>query len=287
MNFYEIIELNGRSRVSLLTISHKEFAKLAEYIKVNYGIYLKQEKQTLLVGRLQNVLQQAGFTNFTDYYNYIVANKDKEAVNTLINKITTNHTYFMREPQHFYFFRDQVLPFWANILSTKDLRVWSAACSSGEEAYTLAMIIDEYFGQDKAAWDTKILATDISSQVLDMAKDAIYSNERIAPLPKHWKVNYFKRYDSENSVLIDRIKQEVIYRKFNLMDEVFPFRKRFHAIFCRNVMIYFDNTTKEKLVDKLYEQIEYGGYLFIGHSEALNRETTRFKYISPSVYRKE
>jgi chemotaxis protein methyltransferase CheR len=271
----------------MVTISEKEFKQLSDYIHENYGIYLKEEKQMLVIGRLYNVLQQAGFTNFTEYYNHVVTDKSGEAVVTLLNKITTNHTFFMREADHFYYFRDIVLPSLIKSISSRDMRIWCAACSSGEEAYTLAMIIDECMGKGKILWDTKILATDISDKVLNIAKTGIYSNERIAPLPSVWRNCYFKSADSENSVLVDRIKNEVVYRKLNLMDAVFPFKKKFHVIFCRNVMIYFDNDTKMKLIDKMYDLLEDGGWLFIGHSESLNRETTRLKYVVPAVYRKE
>jgi chemotaxis protein methyltransferase CheR len=148
------------------------------------------------------------------------------------------------------------------------------------------MIIDEFFGKEKVWWDAKVLATDISSKVLGEATKGIYSNEEIAPLPPDWRLNYFKKINNENSVIVDKIRNEVIYRKFNLMDGVFPFKRKFHVIFCRNVMIYFDAKTKSELVNKFYDMTEHGGYLFIGHSEALNREETRYKYIMPAVYRK-
>jgi chemotaxis protein methyltransferase CheR len=270
----------------MISITQKEFKQLSDFIKSNYGIHLKEEKMALVTGRLHNVIEQGGFLNFGEYYDYVINDKSGEAVNTLINKITTNHTFFMRESDHFYYFRDTVLPYLSGIIKDKDLRIWCAACSSGEEAYTLAMLVDEYFGKEKFLWDTKILATDISEKVLEIAQKGSYSNERIAPLPNTWKTNYFKKYDMDNSMLVDRIKNEIIYRKFNLMEKVFPFKKKFHVIFCRNVMIYFDNATKTELVNKLYDCLEYGGYLFIGHSESLNRETTRFHYVRPSVYRK-
>lgn len=270
----------------VVTITEKEFRQLAGFIKSNYGIHLKLEKQALVMGRLQNVLAGKGFKTFSEYFEYVVADKTGEAVITLIDKITTNHTFFMREPDHFYYFKDKVLPVLARSISDKDLRIWCAACSSGEESYTLAMIIDEYFGKEKALWDTKVLATDISEKVLNIAKAGVYGNDRIAPLPFSWKTSYFKRLDNENSVLVDKIRNEVIYRKFNLMDVIFPFKKKFHTIFCRNVMIYFDNETKNNLINKMYECMEDGGYLFIGHSESLNREMTKFRYVMPSVYRK-
>jgi chemotaxis protein methyltransferase CheR len=271
----------------MITISEKEFRQLASYIKEHYGIYLKDEKQALVTGRLQNVLQQNGFTDFTEYYNYIASDKTGDAITTLVNKITTNHTFFMREADHFYFFRDQVLPYLRKTTRDKDLRIWSAGCSTGEEPYTLAMLVDEYLGKEKMLWDSKILATDISSNVLEEAMRGIYSNEEIESLPSQWKLNYIKKISSENSTINDKIKSEVIYRRFNLMEESFPFKRKFHVIFCRNVMIYFDAETKRRLVNKFYDALEDGGYLFIGHSESLSREDTKLKYILPAVYRKE
>lgn len=270
----------------MLNITFKEFKLISEYIEKHYGIHLRDEKQSLVAGRLHNVLAQMGFNSFTEYYDYLIADKSGEAGIILVDKITTNHTYFMREVDHFHFFRDKVLPFLAHTVKDKDLRIWSAACSSGEEAYTLAMIVDEFFDKDKMFWDSKILATDISNNVLEIAHKGIYSHEKITPLPIQWKTKHFKRHDNGNWAVNDRLKSEVILRKFNLMDS-FPFKKKFHVIFCRNVMIYFDQKTKEALINKLYDMLNYGGYLFIGHSESINREASGFKYISPAVYRKE
>ena len=270
----------------MINISVKEFRQLADYIKANYGIYLKDEKQTLLAGRLSNVLDEKNFGSFADYFNYIVADKTGDAVVTLIDRVTTNHTFFMREVEHFNFFKEEVLPQLVSRSKTKDLRIWSAGCSSGEEPYTLAMIIDEFFGMEKKWWDTKILATDISSKVLDIALEGVYANDRIATIPAFWRLNYFNKLENEKSVLIPKIRNEVIYRKFNLMDKTFPFKKKFHVIFCRNVMIYFDNKTKMDLVKKFYDATEPGGYLFIGHSESLNRNETEYQCIMPAVYRK-
>lgn len=271
----------------MVTITIKEFKKLADYIKTNYGIHLKEEKQALVTGRLHNVLIENNFSSFSDYYDYIISDKTGNAANTLINKITTNHTFFMREVDHFYYLRDKILSYLKKVEKDKDLRIWSAGCSTGEEPYTIAMIIDEFFGKEKMWWDTKVLATDISSKVLDIAVKGIYKNEEMDTLPSVWKLNYFKKYDDGNSILVDKIKNEVIYRKLNLMDEAFPFKRKFHVIFCRNVMIYFDAKTKIELVNRFYDMTEQGGYLFIGHSESLNREETRYKYIMPAVYRKE
>lgn len=270
----------------MIAITRKEFAKLAEYIEKNYGIHLKEEKKALVINRLYNELINSNCKNFTQYYEYIISDKTGEAVTTLVNKITTNHTFFMRKADHFYYFRDKVLPYLASTVKDRDLRIWSAGCSTGQEPYTLAMIINDYFKNDKRSWDSKILATDISSKVLNEAMKGIYSKEEIEPLPSLWRLNYFKKLDDGNYMVVDEIKNEVIYRRFNLMDKVFPFRKKFHVIFCRNVMIYFSQDTKAELVNKFYDIMEYGGYLFIGHTESLSRSESKFQYVMPSVYRK-
>ncbi len=270
----------------MIRISDKEFNQLAEYIKANFGIYLKAEKKTLLYSRLYNILDEKNFKNFSEYYDYVVNDKTGEAITTLISKITTNHTYFMREADHFEYFKTAVLPFLQNTARNRDLRIWSAGCSTGEEVYTLAMIIDEFFGPDKPLWDTKLLATDISDKVLNIAVKGVYNKEQVGPLPSRWLKKYFMKDGSDNYIINDKIKNEVIFRKLNLMNWQYPFRKKFHVIFCRNVMIYFDNKTRYELVNKFYEYTEPGGYLFVGHSESLNREETKYKYIMPAVYRK-
>lgn len=271
----------------MVEISEDEYRKLTDFIYKNYGIKLGEQKKSLVVGRLQNVLLQKNLSNFAEYYDYIVTDKTGEAVSTLIEKITTNHTFFMREVEHFYYFRDIVLPFLARTVKSKDLRIWSAGCSTGEEAYTIAMILQDFFNVDKPQWDTRVLATDISSRVLEIAKKGEYASKDIDALPLNWRNNYFTKIDNDRSVIVDKIKKEVIFRSFNLMNVNFPFRKRFHVIFCRNVMIYFDSETKRYLLDKFYDFMEPGGYLFIGHSESLNREETKFKYVKPAIYRKE
>jgi chemotaxis protein methyltransferase CheR len=270
----------------VIKITKKEFEQLSAYIKANYGIYLKPEKETLVIGRLQNELIQKGFKNFSEYYDYVIKDNTGMAVSTLLDKITTNHTFFMREADHFAYFKEVVLPYFASRVTDRDLRIWCAGCSSGEEPYTLAMILDEFFGRDKLYWDTKVLATDISNKVLEEARKGIYSNKEMETLPAKWRINHTIKQDSENSVFTEKLRSEVIFRKFNLMETVFPFKKKFHVIFCRNVMIYFDEKTKNTLVNKYYDLLEVGGYLFIGHSESLNREETRFKYVQPAVYRK-
>lgn len=267
-------------------MTEAEYHKLAALIYKVSGISLKDSKQALLTSRLSGVLAQSGRKNFTEYYNSLIADTSGASVAALVDRITTNHTYFMREPAHFYLFRDTVLPYLQKTVADRDLRIWSAACSSGEEPYTLAMILDEFFDINKSRWDCKVLATDLSEKVLREGMQGIYSKERIEPLPALWKQKYLKRLPDGRYEIIDRIKQEVIFRRFNLIDAVYPFKRKFHVIFCRNVMIYFDAETRNAVVQKMYEMTEPGGYLFIGHSEAIDRTKSNYKYVLPAVYRK-
>lgn len=271
----------------LLQITDREFSQLTAYIKMKFGVKLGQEKRALLLGRLHNTLQQRGFRNFSDYYEYLLADTSGVADTTLVNLITTNHTFFMRETDHFTYFRDQVLPSVSQRITDKDMRIWCAGCSTGQEAYTLAMIMDDFFGRDKADWDKKLLATDISMRALDTARRGIYSQEELTCLPNAWRLNYFAKIDAVQSMVLESLKREIIFRQFNLMTEQFPFRKKFQAIFCRNVMIYFDEPTKKALIKRFYDWTEDGGYLFIGHAESLGRDDQGYQYVRPAIYRKE
>lgn len=269
----------------MVAMSDQEFKILTEYTYNYCGINLNK-KRTMAEGRLNGILIEQGFPDFSSFYNYVINDKSGEAVSALIDRISTNHTFFMREIQHFNYFRNQVLPQLKATVKNKDLRIWSAGCSSGEEPYTLAMIVADYFGQEKNLWDSSILATDISSRALHKARAGIYSDEAIRSLPDPWKLNYFKNIGSDQNTVINKLKEDVIYRKFNLMEKTFPFKKKFQVIFCRNVMIYFDTETKRELINRFYDCTEQGGYLFIGQSESLNRDETNYHYVMPAVYRK-
>ena len=193
----------------------------------------------------------------------------------------------MRESSHFDYMRRVVLP-WAKETagSEKDLRIWSGASSTGEEPYALAMVLLDYFGIERSQWDTRLLATDVSTRVLEHASRGIYLKEEIAPLPTHWKQRYFKQISAEEFKVKDELRKQVIFRKFNLMNP-FPFKRKFHVVFLRNVMIYFQDDTKYELVQKIYDYMEDGGYLFIGTTESLDRDKTKFTYVQPSIYRKK
>lgn len=269
----------------MLAINDAEFTRLTHFIKDNYGINLTQKK-ILVEGRLSNIVLEKGFQTFSDYLNFVFNDKSGEEIVILINRLTTNHTFFMRESKHFDYFRDTVLPFLSQTVRERDLRVWSAGCSTGEEPYTLEILMHEFFKGEHSSWNTEILATDISRRALAIAEKGIYTQDAVKDIPSMWKMSYFQKIDAENFKVKEEIRNDVIFRTFNLMEERFPFRKKFHTIFCRNVMIYFDQPTKAALVQKFYDALESGGYLFIGHSESIDRDASSFRYIMPAVYRK-
>jgi len=263
-----------------------EFNRIRDYIKANYGISLSDEKKTLVYSRLRSTLTEMGFTSFSDYFDHLIKDRSGESIVRFVDKITTNHTFFMREADHFDYLRDVVLPYISETYkSQRDFRLWCCASSSGEEPVTLQILAQEHFKKTGDKWDTQILATDISTNVLDKAVYGHYASEGVASLPKQWQTDYFRRADAQFHETLPIIRQNIIYRKFNLMDPM-PFNKKFQVIFCRNVMIYFDGVVREQVVNKLYDVTEPGGYLFIGHSESLNNTNTAYKYVKPAVYRK-
>lgn len=268
----------------MMNLTDKEFQTLVTFVHTKYGINL-EKKRILIEGRLSNMLQERGFKTFNQYMDVLFADKTGTEVTTLLNKLTTNHTYFLRESEHFDFMTNQVLPLFEQSIKNKDIRIWSAGCSSGQEPYTIAMAINEYFGPRKTGWDTSILATDISMNALEKAKKATYTADEIKDVPESWRKKYFVDNKNGTFTVCEAMRKEVVFRTLNLM-EPFKFSKPFDLIFCRNVMIYFDAPTKDKLINKFYDITSMGGFLFIGHSEVINRETARYSYIRPAIYQK-
>lgn len=267
-------------------ITDEEFLRISTFMKQRYGIDLSQKK-VIVNGRLENYIKRGGWSSFNDFINAVENDKTGKQEKMLVNFLTTNHTYFMREFEHFEYFKTVVLPWLKKKESaTKDLRVWCGAASSGEEPYMIAMVLSDFFGLERDQWDTKVLATDISTKVLQQAMTGIYSAEQLNKLPEQWKRHFFKSIAGGTQYQVtNELKQEVIFRQFNLMDP-FPFKKQMHTIFLRNVMIYFDERTKRELVQKVYDALVPGGYLFIGTTETLDRGSTPFHIIQPSIFRK-
>ncbi|WP_291316107.1 protein-glutamate O-methyltransferase CheR [Desulfuromonas sp.] len=274
----------------LMPISDREFQLLRDLIYERFGINLTDQKRSLLVSRLQKILRGTGFGSFQDYYEYLVKTQDRKAFSQLIDLVSTNHTYFNREKAHFDYFLKTALPAVVEQLkkeNRRDLRIWCAGCSSGEEAYMLLMLMFEFFGSEYSQWDAGLLATDISERILATAQAGIYPEERVSQLPEQMKRKYFRRLADGTWQAGDRLKQEATFRRLNLMNERFPFKKPFQIIFCRNVMIYFDGPTREALVKRFHQSTDPGGYLFIGHSETLGRDQSLYRYLMPAAYRKE
>ena len=270
----------------MLSLNENDFRKLITFIKGRFGIDLSQKRQ-LIVGRLSNTVVSMGYSTFTEYIDHILSQKNPQDIELMLNKLTTNYTFFLRESAHFDYFRDTVLPYLEKTKRDHVLSIWSAGCSSGQEPYTLSMILKEYFGSKPGNWDTRVLATDISQNALRAAADGIYDEESLSAVPAAWTQKYFKRTNEPGVYQVaDILKSNVIFRTFNLMDPI-RFKLKFDVIFCRNVMIYFDQQTKDALVQRFYNATVPGGYLFIGHSESLNKATTPYKYLMPSGYRKE
>lgn len=254
-------------------------------MKERYGVELLK-KRTLVEGRLENKLTGLGYTSYDEFLNHVIREPDGEAARLLVNTLTTNHTFFMREAIHFDFMREVALPeIRRSAESTHDIRIWSAAASSGEEAYTIVMTIKDFFGFDAVNWDTKVLATDISTKALDKAKEGIYRADQLEGLPTRWIRQHFHKLSGEEYQVRPELREEVIFNTFNLMDP-FPWKRRFHIIFLRNVMIYFDEVTKASLISKVYQFLEPGGYLFIGTTETIETEGTGFEHVRPSIYMK-
>ncbi len=265
-------------------MTNEEFTRIHVLLKKRYGIDMSSKKE-IVNGRLENFLRQKGFSSYTEFMDALEADYTGRLESSMVDLLTTNHTFFMREPEHFSFLKTKVLPeLKQREEGSKDLYIWSAACSSGEEPYTIAMTLIDFFGLEKDKWDTKILATDVSKDILAKAKRGVYPASQIKDLSEHWKRYFFKESEDGETVTVkDVLKQEVMFREFNLMNPL-PFRKKMHVVFLRNVMIYFDMETKKRLIQRIYDGMEKGGYLFIGKTETIEREWCPFKMIDSSIY---
>ncbi len=272
----------------IVELSDKEFWLISDLVHERFGINLTDKKKALVRGRLNSLVKSQGFSTFEEYYKRIVDDTTGGGLLTLIDRISTNHSFFFREADHFDFLTTSALPEILQSLKehtrSNTLRIWCAGSAAGEEPYTLAMVLTEFFGMDLVKWDVGILATDISVSALSQAAEGVYPAMRVEAVPAQYR-KYFTAAGPERCSVVDRIKKMVLFKKLNLMRESFPFKAKFNVIFCRNVMIYFDQETKRNLVDKFRSYMYEGGYLFIGHSETLGRETGTFRYIKPTVYR--
>ena len=266
----------------ILRMTDAEFADLTGFVKQKYGIDLTK-KRVLIESRLSFELNQRGFTSFRQYLDSVKEDQSGNEMTTMLNKLTTNLSFFMREQEHFTFMEQELIPYFLKTRKNNEFRIWSAGCSSGQEAYNIAMVLDQYFGARKGNWDTTILATDISMKVLTKAQKGIYTEQELSGLPPAWRTKYLVPRADGTFQICDKIRR-VIFQTFNLMDPI-KFRVKFDVIFCRNVMIYFDGPTKDSIINKFYNATSEGGFLFIGHSESIGNNS-RYQYVKPAIYQR-
>lgn len=275
-----------------MELNTRDFQRLGTFIYSRLGIKMPETKRTMLSGRLVKRLRALGLADFSEYCNLLFSRKGQEAEMVhLINAVTTNKTDFFREPAHFEYLVGRTLPELARhgLMGVgRKLRIWSAGCSTGEEPYTLAMVLAEYA---KKAEDFRfeIVATDISSRVLEVARRAVYPLERIAPIPSAMRKQYLlKNRDGQNPLIriVPELRTHVSFGRLNFMDEEFGLREKMEVIFCRNVIIYFDKATQERLISKFCRHLQPGGYLFLGHSESLHGFDLPLVQAAPTIYRK-
>lgn len=281
------IKTSKASMSGIMKISDKEFYSLRSLILEHFGINIQEQKRTLLVVRLQKLLQAQGFKTFREYYNYLIRDSSPDRLHELIDSISTNFSFFFREHKHFDYFSKTVLPLLVERQkkrNSKNIRIWSAGCSTGEEPYTIVMLMLEFFGIEYAMWNAGVLATDISTRALKKAMKGIYSQDKIRHVPAGLNKKFFNKADEGKLVINETIRNNVTFRRLNLMKPTFPFKKKFHIIFCRNVMIYFNQQTRNDLIRKFHNVSKPGSFLFIGHSETLDTSRNLYKYVMPATY---
>ncbi|WP_430812498.1 MULTISPECIES: CheR family methyltransferase [unclassified Carboxylicivirga] len=268
-------------------LSEKDFRAFSEFIYSEYGIKMPPVKRVMLQGRLLKRIRELNMNSYSEYKEYFFSKEGqaKEIFNFL-NVVTTNKTDFFREPVHFDFLRDEVLP---QHSSNNFFKVWSAGCSSGEEPYTISIVLNEYKRLKGGGFNYSIHGSDISNKVLKNAANGVYAEHKIATLPLELKKRYFlKSKDRLNPTVRVKpeLQQQMVLKHVNLMDSHYDMKETFDVIFCRNVLIYFDRATQEKVIGKLCNYLKPGGIFFIGHSESLSGMDVPLSHIKPTIFRK-
>ena len=277
--------------LTLTRLKSSEFQILASLVYSHCGIHLSEVKKVMLESRLQKRLRALQLTSFNDYIEYVSSKEgiENELVH-MIDVVTTNKTDFFREPVHFEYLKERLLPEFAEETKfNRPLRAWSSACSTGEEPYTLAMVLQD-FALLHGRFSYNILASDISTQVLQKASLAIYNANYVNMLPMGVKRKYFlksKDIVKPTARIVPGIREKVDFFRFNLMDNEYDVEGDLDMVFCRNVLIYFDRATQQKVVSKLANKLRPGGYLFIGHSESLHQFDLPLTQVKPTIFIKK
>lgn len=271
------------------TLSSRDFARLSEYVYAEAGIRLGPEKRTMLEARLRRRLRELGMESYRRYCAYLFAPEgQREETVRFLDAVTTNKTDFFREPKHFEFLTERALGEMTARAEGRPLLLWSAGCSSGEEPYTLAMVLSEY-AETHPGFRFSLLATDLSTQVLEKAQLGVYPAETVEPVPPALRRKYLLRSrepGSERVRIVPELRRLVEFRRLNFMDADYGIGVRVDAIFCRNVIIYFDRPTQERILGKLASCLAPGGYLFVGHSETLHEMQLPLRAVGPALYRR-
>ena len=282
--------MNLDNIMSTPVLSDSQFYKIADFIQTNVGIKMPLEKKVMVQSRLISRIKSLNMSNFDDYINYAFSMtiEGDEEIALLINAITTNLTNFFRENQHFEYITSKILPEFAS-QGIHNVELWSAGCSSGEEPYTISIVMQEFMRTNPGKIrDYSVLATDISSKVLDKAINAVYTFSSITDLPYDIKKRYFlKGNDNSNLVRVNKqTREKVRFDRLNFMDSSYPVASPKNIIFCRNVLIYFDKPTQEKVIRKLLDHLVPGGYLFLGHSETIFGMNLPLQTVGPTTFKK-
>ncbi|MBC8352020.1 MAG: protein-glutamate O-methyltransferase CheR [Planctomycetes bacterium] len=271
-------------------ISTRAFEQLRDFIRAESGISLGSAKRDLLCSRLARRIRHLGLRGYDEYYHHLLTvDRDGTELQQMVNCVTTTKTDFFRESHHFDFLRNHAIRQWrANAAATSNfkLRIWSTACSRGHEPYSVAITLMDHFGP-RVGWDIKILGTDINTDVLEIAERGIYPIEEIADLPREVRDRHFMKGTGRwvRTVRVrDELRRMVAFRRLNIAASDWPFQGAFNAIFCRNVMIYFDEPQQRQLVAKLSERLESGGNLFLGHSENQSWLTNYVEPLGQTIY---
>ncbi|MEW6593544.1 MAG: protein-glutamate O-methyltransferase [Thermodesulfobacteriota bacterium] len=273
-------------------LSDREFEKFSAFIYEICGIKLPPIKKTMLSARLQKRLRRLNIPSYREYLDYVLSPEGQaNELYHMIDVVSTNKTDFFRESQHFEVMNQKVLPEFlarqGSRAQSRTLRVWSAGCSTGQEPYTLAMVLQEFCAKNPQL-DYEILATDICTQALEAAAEAIYSDEVVAPVPAYLRHKYLMKGKGRHNGfhrVVPELRRKVHLQRLNFMDRDFGIDKKMDIIFCRNVIIYFDRPTQRTLFEKFYRQFAPGGYLFTGHSESLEGITDRMERVDSAVYK--
>ncbi|MBO0140787.1 protein-glutamate O-methyltransferase CheR [Agrobacterium sp. Ap1] len=271
-------------------LSKRNFEALSKFIYSYSGIKMPLSKSTMLEGRLRRRLRVTGIATFDDYCDYLFnqGGIEREAI-YLIDAVTTNKTDFFREPKHFDYMRDVALGDIVRQFSERRLRIWSSACSTGAEPYTLAMVMSDYLQSQAPDRDYFILATDLSTDVLQKAQKGIYSSDMMAPVPPDMMRRYVMRAANahrQEMRVAPMLRQKVGFARMNLMDAKYPIGDPMHIIFCRNVLIYFDKQTQQQVLTRLCNSLVPGGYLFIGHSETVSGFDLPIRQVANTIFKR-